>query len=155
MGRGEYRFEKLLGTLPDGREDKAGEPGALRRARGIKTPEELPRLILPYLSEGKSFRGTSALMRLAGEAEISGVAVLKRMRNSAAWLRWLCENIYRRAGLTVPKPRWLKKKNVKIVDGSEDVKCGVRRQCYMLHYSLDLFTLAAGGNGSEDRRETV
>jgi hypothetical protein len=41
------------------------------------------------------------------------------------------------------KPKWLKKKNVILVDGTEDVKCGVRRQCYMLHYSLDLFTLAA------------
>ena len=108
---------------------------------GIKTPEELLRLILLYLTEGKSFRGTSALMRLAGEAEISDVAALKRMRNSAAWLQWLCENIHRRAGLTVPKPLWLKNKNVKIAGGSEDVKCGVRRQCYMPRYSLDLFTM--------------
>jgi len=44
--------------------------------------------------------------------------------------------------LTVEKPQWLKGRNVVIVDGSEEVKCGVRRQCYMLHYSLDLFTLA-------------
>jgi hypothetical protein len=74
------------------------------------------------------------------------------MRNSAAWLRWLCENIFRRAGLIAPKPRWLKNKNVKVVDGSEDVKCGVRRQCYMLHYSLDLFTLAAGELLVTDRK---
>ncbi|MDR2717269.1 MAG: transposase, partial [Treponema sp.] len=47
------------------------------------------------------------------------------------------------AGLTAAKPEWLKGKNVSLVDGTEDVKCGVRRQCYMLHYSLDLFTLAA------------
>ena len=40
------------------------------------------------------------------------------------------------------KPLWLQDKNVILVDGTEDVKCGVRRQCYMLHYSLDLFTLA-------------
>jgi len=152
MGKGEYRFGQLLGMLPDGWEGKARELGALRRARGIKTPEALLRLILLYLTEGKSFRGTSALMRLTGEAEISDVAVLKRMRNSAAWLQWLCENIYRRAGLIVPKPRWLKKKNVKIVDGSEDVKCGVRRQCYMLHYSLDLFTLNVAELLVTDRR---
>jgi hypothetical protein len=152
MGRGEYRFEKVLGMLPEGWEAKAKELGALRRARGIKTPEELLRLILLYLTEGKSFRGTSALMRLAGEAEISDVAALKRVRNSAAWLQWLCENICRRAGLIVTKPKWLKNKNVKIVDGSEDVKCGVRRQCYMLHYSLDLFTLDAGELLVTDRK---
>jgi len=99
-------------------------------------------MILLYLTKGKSFRGTSAVARLSGEAVVSDVAILKRMRNSAGWLQWLSQNICRRAGLTVEKPEWLKKKNVILVDGTEDVKCGVRRQCHMLHYSLDLFTLA-------------
>jgi hypothetical protein len=83
---------------------------------------------------------------------MSDVAILKRMRNSAAWLQWLCGNICRRAGLTVEKPKWLRKKNVVLVDGSEDVKCGVRRQCYMLHYSVDLFTLAAREFQVTDRK---
>jgi hypothetical protein len=95
-----------------------------------------------YLTEGKSFAGTSAIARLSGETELSKVAIFKRMRNSASWLKWLCENIYRQAGLIAAKPAWLKGKNVILIDGSEDIKCGVRRQCYMLHYSLDLFTLA-------------
>jgi hypothetical protein len=141
MGREKDRFEQLLGLLPEGWEAKAKELGALQRAREIKTPGELLRLILLYQTEGKSFAGTSAIAQLSGEGDISKVAVFKRMRNSAAWLQWLCENIYRRAALITTKPRWLKNKNVIIVDGSEDVKCGVRRQCYMLHYSLDLFTL--------------
>ena len=143
MGRGKDNFKQLTRLLPEDWEAKAKELGALQRAREIKTPEELLRLILLYLTEGKSFRGTSALMRLSGEAEISDVAVLKRMRNSAAWLQWLCENIYRQAGLIAAKPKWLKNKNALLVDGTEDVKCGVRRQCYMLHYSMDLFSLAA------------
>jgi len=143
MGRENDRFKELLDILPEGWEVKAKELGALQRAVKIKTAEELLRLILLYLTEGKSFRGTSALLQLSSEVDLSDVAVLKRMRNSADWLQWLCENIYRKAGITVEKPKWLKKKNVKVVDGSEDVKCGVRRQCYMLHYCLDLFTLAA------------
>ena len=134
-------FKQVLSLLPEGWEAKAKELGALRRARKIKTPAALLRLILLYQTEGKSFAGTSALAQLSGGAELSKEAVFKRMRKSAAWLRWLCENILRRAGFIVPKPRWLKNKKVKIVDGSEDVKCGVRRQCYMLHYCLDLFTL--------------
>jgi len=142
MGWGEERFEQVLRLLPEGWEAKAKELGALRRSREIKTPEELLRLILLYLTEGKSFAGTSALIQLAGESSMNKMAVFKRIRNSAAWLQWLCENIYRQAGLIVAKPAWLKEKNVTLVDGTEDVKCGVRRQCYMLHYSLDLFTLA-------------
>ena len=143
MGWGEDKLEELFQFLPEGWEAKAKELGALQRSREIKTAKELLRLILLYLTEGKSFRGTSALMRLQGEAEVSDVAVLKRMRNSGAWLQWLCENICRQAGLIVAKPEWLENKNVRLVDGTEGVTCGVRRQCYMLHYSLDLFTLAA------------
>ena len=141
MGWEEKRFEQVLRLLPEGWEAKAKELGALRRARVIKTPEELLRLILLYLTEGKSFAGTSALIQLLGESRLTKKAIHKRMRNSAEWLQWLCENIYRQAGLTAAKPAWLQGKNVILVDGTEDVKCGVRRQCYMLHYSLDLFTL--------------
>ena len=142
MGREEIRFEQLLRLLPNGWEAKAKELGAFQRARGIQTPEELLRLILMYLTEGKSYAGTSAIIQLADKTELSKVAVFKRMRNSAAWLQWLCENIYHREGFITAKPKWLKNKNVILIDGSEDIKCGVRRQCYMLHYSLELFTLA-------------
>jgi hypothetical protein len=152
MGRGEERFEQMLRLLPEGWEAKAKELGALQRARKIQTPEELLRLILLYLTEGKSFAGTSAIAALSGESAMSKVAVFKRMRASAAWLQWLCENIYRNGGLTAAKPKWLKKKNVILVDGTEDIKCGIRRQCYMLHYSLDLFTLAAREFLVTDRR---
>jgi hypothetical protein len=141
MGRENERFGQLLQLLPEGWEAKAKELGALQRSREIKKPEELLRLILLYLTEGKSFAGTSALAQLSGGARLSKVAIFKRMRNSAAWLKWLCENICRRAGIIAQKPEWLRKKNVVIVDGSEDAKCGIRRQCYMLHYSLDLFSL--------------
>ena len=69
--------------------------------------------MVPILDrEAHHIRGTSAVKHLSGEERISDVAILKRMRNSAAWLQWLCENICRRAGLTVEKPKWLKKKEV-------------------------------------------
>lgn len=143
MGREQDRFKELLRLLPEGWEAKAKELGALQRAREIKTAGELLHLILLYLTEGRSFRGTSALLDLSKKAHLSDVAILKRMRNSASWLQWLCENIFRKAGLTVEKPQWLKNKNIRLVDGTSGVKCGVRRQCYKLHYSIDLFTLSA------------
>jgi len=142
----------LFKLLPEGWEEKAKELKAFQRARGIQSPEELLRLILLYLTEGKSFRGTSAMTHLSGVAEMSDVAILKRMRNSAGLLQWLCGNIYRRAGFIAERPKWLKKRNVILVDGTEDVKCGVRRQCYMLHYSVDLFTLEAREFLVTDRR---
>jgi len=142
MGWEEERFEQVLRLLPEGWESKAKELGAIKRAREIKSAEELLRLILIYLTTGKSFAGTSAILQLIGESPLTKKAVHKRMINSADWLQWLCENIYRKEGLIVEKPSWLKDKKVLMVDGTEDCKCGIRRQCFMLHYCLDLFTLA-------------
>ena len=142
MGREKDRFKQLLVILPEGWQEKAKELGALQRAREIKTPEELLRLILLYLTEGKSMAGTSAITNLSGEATMSKIAVFKRIQNSGEWLQWICKNIYRRAGLLIEKPQWLKDRNVLLIDGSKDVKMGASPQYYMLHYSLDLFTLA-------------
>jgi hypothetical protein len=142
MGREKDRFKQLLKLLPEGWEAKAKELGAFQRSREIKTPEELLRLILLYLTEGKSFAGTSALIRLSEETNLTKMAVFKRMQKCGSWLKWMCEHIYRQANLLTDKPKWLKGKNVLLVDGSEDVKCGENKQYFMLHYSIDLFTLS-------------
>jgi hypothetical protein len=68
-------FDKLLELLPAGWEEKAKALKALVRARGIKTPEELLRLIVLYLTEGKSFAGTSAIIKVGGEFTLNKNAV--------------------------------------------------------------------------------
>jgi hypothetical protein len=88
------RFRQLLKMLPEGWEEKAKELGALQRAREIKTPEELLRLILLYLTEGKSMAGTSAITNLSGAAAMSKVAVFKRIQNSGVTGR--IQQIYHR-----------------------------------------------------------
>jgi hypothetical protein len=118
--------------LPEGWEEKAKELGALQRAREIKTPEELLRLILLYLTEGKSMAGTSAITNLSGAAAMSKVAVFKRIQNSGEWLKWMCTHIYRNAGLLIEKPEWLKDRNVLLIDGSEDARGGAARSGYTL-----------------------
>jgi hypothetical protein len=97
MGKEIDRFKQILQLLPEGWEEKAKELGALQRGREIKTPEELLRLILLYLTEGKSMAGTSAIMNLSGGTTMSKVAVFKRIQNSGDWLQWMSGNIYRRA----------------------------------------------------------
>jgi hypothetical protein len=141
MEEGKYQFERLMEFMPEGWEDKAKELGALRRAREIKTPEDLLRLIFLYLTEGKSFAGTSAIVRMSGDFNLNKIAVYKRIRGSGEWLKWLCQNIYRRSGLLTEKPEWLKGKNVCLLDGSEEVTRGRGKTYYQLHYCLDLFSL--------------
>jgi len=142
MGREKDSFKQLLRLLPKGWEEKAKELGALQRAREIKTPEELLRLILLYLTEGQSMAGTSAISNLSGAATMSKVAVFKRIQNSGEWLKWICTHIYHNAGLLIEKPGWLKSRNVLLVDGSEDSRGGTQRLFFMLHYCMDLFTLS-------------
>ena len=142
MGREKDRYRQLLKLLPEGWEAKAKELGAFQRARGIKSPGELLRMILLYLTGGKSFAGTSALLQLSGDASLNKMAVFNRLQKCGNWLKWMCQNIYRQAGLLTEKPQWLRGKNALIVDGSEEVKCGDKKQYFMLHYSIDLFTLS-------------
>ena len=108
---------QLLSLLPEGWVEKAKELGAFQRAREIKSPIELLRLLLLYLTEGKSFAGTSALIGLSGEVKMSKRAVFKRIQKCGEWLKWICQHIYRKAGLLIEKPQWLKGKNVVLVDG--------------------------------------
>lgn len=136
-----YTFDDLLAFMPEGWQAKAKELGAFERAREVHSPEELLRLLFLYLTEGKSFAGTSALIRLGGDMELNKTAVYKRIRNSGEWLKWLCENFFRGAGLLVEKPGWLGGREVCLVDGSEDVTRGEEKSYYMLHYCLDAFTL--------------
>jgi hypothetical protein len=142
MEEGKYQFEKLAALMPEGWEAKARELGAFQRAREIKTPGDLLRLIFVYLSEGKSFGITSAITKMGDGFELSKKAVWSRIRNSAQWLGWLCQNIYRYQGILVEKPEWLLGKKVCLVDGSEEVLCGSKKTYYLLHYCIDLFSLS-------------
>jgi hypothetical protein len=141
MERESIEFDKLLDLLPEGWEGKAKELGALTRAREIKTAGELLRLILLYLTEGASFAGASAIIRLAGQCHLNKNATYKRIRNSAEWLQWLAEKVLRHAGLLVEKPAWLGGKDVCLVDGSEVVYGGAAKIQSMLHYCVDGCTL--------------
>jgi hypothetical protein len=66
MDEGKTGFEQLLSVVPEGWENKAKGLGALARGREIKNAIDLPRLVFLYLTEGKSFSGTAALLHLAG-----------------------------------------------------------------------------------------
>jgi hypothetical protein len=141
MGAGNNQFKAILEILPEGWEGKAKELGALIRARNIKTAEELLRLIVLYLTEGKSIAGTSAIIQLSGEVTINKNATYKRIQNSAQWLEWLCTNLVRQEGLVVEKPLWLGGRDVCLVDGSEVVYGGAIKRYSMLHYCVDGCTL--------------
>jgi hypothetical protein len=134
-------FEQLLSVLPEGWQDKVKELGALIREREIKSAIDLLRLVFIYLTEGKSFSGTAALLQLAGICAISKKAVFTRFQKCGEWLRWLCESIYRNNKAITQLPGWLGERNVYIVDASDEPVHGSDKADYRLHYAIGLFDL--------------
>jgi len=69
--------------------------GAVRRLRGFQSPDVLLRVLMLHVARGYSLRETVVRARLANWADISDVALLKRLRHSEAWLRFLCVELFR------------------------------------------------------------
>lgn len=134
-------YESITDLLPEGWEAAARESGAFGRSRKIKTPEELLRLNLLYLTSGGSFGKTSAMLKLTEGKGLNKTAVYERVQKSAGWLQWLCLNLNRKEGFLAPAPKWLENRRVCLVDASDESKPGSRGADYRLHYLVNLFTL--------------
>jgi hypothetical protein len=82
------QWKSLLAMLPRGfdLEKTVRESKALVRRRGIASAEALLRLILVYSLCGLSLRATAAWAQAQGVAEVSDVALLKRLRKASSWM---------------------------------------------------------------------
>src|SRR3954454_24952152 len=80
----------LRSLFPQGWGEQASTAGAIERGRGITAPDILLRVFLLHVGKGYSLRETSVRAKKAGLTEISDVGLLKRLRRSEAWLRWVC-----------------------------------------------------------------
>jgi hypothetical protein len=141
MGGDREAFEKVVAVLPNGWEAKGKELGAFSRGRKIKTAQDLLRLVLLYLTSGKSFGGTAALLNIGAGLKITKKAVFTRIQKCGAWLRWLSENLCRSGGMIAAKPEWLGNHEVYAVDASDEPVYGSTESDYRLHYAVNIFTL--------------
>src|SRR5438270_7326461 len=85
----EEEWEFLTDLLPEDWRDQARTTGALRRARVVGSADCLLKLILMHTATGLSLRQTVVRAREQAIADISDVALLKRLRASETWLRGL------------------------------------------------------------------
>jgi hypothetical protein len=101
-------------TTPGWREE-ALHSGAVERLRGFPSVDALLRTILLHVGSGFSLRETAVRAKLAEWADVSDVALLKRLRNSESWLRELCLQLLNESGfdgVSGNAPR------IRIVDGT-------------------------------------
>ena len=94
----------LLRFFPREWDELAVSSGALKGLRKDKDPENLLRVLLIHLGCGHSLRETAVRARHAGLAELSDVALMKRLRKSKAWPRALCLSLFRELGAAQSPP---------------------------------------------------
>ena len=135
-------WECLKRFFPDNWKEKAKELGVWQRTpRNIHSIETLLRLFLIHFAEGCSLRETAVRAREGQLADISDVALLKRLRVSGEWLRWMTVKLLERQGISSSQPNWLEGLNVRVVDATVVCEPGNTGTDWRVHYSLKLFGL--------------
>lgn len=125
--------------LPVGWEAAARECKAFRRVRRMAHPGTLLRLLLFHAVNGGGLRATVAQARARGIAQLSQVALFKRLKSAGDWLAWigatLCTQL--RGELDVPEGM-----RVRVVDSTTVQGPAAKSTGWRLHYALDLRTLS-------------
>jgi len=128
----------LVSLFPVGWQEQARLTGAMERQRGITSPEALLRLYLLHVGRGYSLRETVVRAKEGGVASISDVGLLKRLRRSEEWLRWLCQQLFLENGLLAPREESDRHRRVRIVDGTIVREPGKTGSQWRIVYSLQL-----------------
>jgi hypothetical protein len=107
--------------------------GALRGLRQDKSAEAYLRVLLMHLGCGFSLRETVVRAQQAHLADLSDVALLKRLRKSKAWLHQLCCALFRERAWSPPlsgAPPW------RLIDATLVSEPGKTGSQWRVHYSL-------------------
>lgn len=157
----EEEWEFLTDLLPKDWREQARTTGALRRARGVGSADCLLQLILMHTATGLSLRQTVVRAREQSIADISDVALLKRLRASEPWLRWLTANMTDLDDLGVVQ-RLSARHRLRAVDATTVEEQGGAGTDWRVHYTLrlpdlscDFFELTDEHGGETYRRIPV
>jgi len=132
-------WDLLASLLPEGWRDLAKETGAMQRARGqITNPDQLLQVLLMHVATGLSLQQATARAKVLGLAELSDVALLKRLRKSEDWLRELSRQMFEasrfsRATIEAPDGRRLR-----AVDATTVEESGATGTSWRVHYSISI-----------------
>jgi hypothetical protein len=130
-------WEILSSFLPPGWSEQAWLLGAMQRARYIKVPSVVLRILLMHVALGCSLAETSARAQASGLAQISSVGVFKRLRAAGAWFGWLAREM--RGAAEVPEV--ITGRRLRAVDATSVHEPGSTGTDWKLHYAVNLADL--------------
>jgi hypothetical protein len=128
--------------LPADWQSKAKELGAVRRLRGFASVEAMLRVMLIHLADGCSLRETAVRARAGDLADVSDVALLKRLRGCGPWFQWMIQEMAANMSLSMAPNDLLADRPVRLIDGSVVCEPGATGSTWRLHYALNLRTLS-------------
>jgi hypothetical protein len=131
----------VTSVLPIQWQAKALELGAVRRLRGFSSVEALLRVLLIHLADGCSLRETAVRARAGDLADVSDVALLKRLRGCGPWFQWMTQEMAASMSQVMMPNTLLAGRRVRLIDGSSVCEPGATGSTWRLHYALNLNTL--------------
>src|SRR5438067_2357354 len=142
----EEEWRMLVSMLPSDLERCAQETGAVRRRREVRGGEQLLRLAFAYGWCNLSLRSTALWAQERNLAELSDVALLKRLRGATGFLaRLLTEKLAERtqlpsmgAGAEAMRGR---NRSVRLVDATCVCRPGASGTDWRIHLGFDLAAL--------------
>ena len=129
-------WEILRDWLPEDLNGLAREHQFFLRARGLTDAERWLRLILMHVAGGLSLEQTALRARELGLAEISGVALFKRLRRAQGWLESLCRHVLGEQQRVLGRCVWPGEYRVRAIDATDVQEPGDTGTTWRVHYSI-------------------
>lgn len=128
----------LKRMFPDNWRELAKETGSLaRKLRSFPNEETVMRTLLLHVANGYSLRETVTRAKLSGLAEVTDVALLKRLQCSENWFKSLCMHLLRERGIDVDKTTHHSIR-MRVVDGTVVKEPGKTGSEWRVHYAIEL-----------------
>ena len=138
----EQDWDLVMQMLPAQWEAKAVELGAVRRQlRSFSDVASVLRVLLIHLADGCSLRETAVRAQAGGLANVSDVALFKRLRSCGDWFQWMTQELTAAMALPQASQAMLPGRRVRLIDGSTVCEPGATGSTWRLHYALNLRTL--------------
>ncbi len=129
----EEDWEVLISLLPKDWQKLAETTRALKGLRKNKSATDLLRTLLIHLACGYSLRETAVRARQAKLADMSDVALLKRLRKSKDWLAALCFSMFQDRGICLQQNSSFE---VRLLDATNIKEPGKTGSLWRIHYSV-------------------
>jgi hypothetical protein len=129
-------WEVLRDWLPGDLNALAREHDFFQRERGLTDAERWLRLILMHVAGGLSLEQTAMRARELGLAEISAVALFKRLRKARGWLESLCRHVLQEQQQRLGSCVWPSEYRVRAIDATDVREPGDTGTDWRIHYSI-------------------